>query len=113
MEPMFIELCTPGVNEADQQTAELGSTYTGCWEQSKTVGLPTLVTATVPVPPTVVLKSPPVIIPAPLVRLMSQVSEESTASRLRKLAVIPWFSSSTRKTTPHSPANTTPTFPVT
>src|SRR3546814_534334 len=98
MEPMFIELCTPGVYEADQQTAELGSTYTGCWEQSTTVRLPTPCTAPVPVPPTPVVTTPPAIIPAPLAPSMSQVSEESKASRLRKLALTPSFSSSSRKT---------------
>jgi hypothetical protein len=93
---MFMLDTTLGTRFADHATAACTSTYVGCWEQSRTTGLPTVHSAVVPVPVTVVLKRPPAITPAPLTRLMSQVSAASKASRLRPLTLIPSPSSSTR-----------------
>src|SRR3546814_990593 len=93
---MFIELWNPGVSVDDQQTAALRSTYTGCWGQSRTIGLPTTLIATVPVPVRVVLNRPPAIRPETLIRLMSPVKVASKASRSRRLMLIHSHSQWTR-----------------
>lgn len=93
---MFMLETTLGTRPADQATAACTSTNVGCSEQSSTTGCPTVHSATEPVPETVVLNSPPAITPAPLTRLMSQVSEASKASRLRPPTLIPSPSSSSR-----------------
>jgi hypothetical protein len=64
-------------------------------------------------PVTVVLNRPPAIIPAPLTRLMSQVSEASKASRLRPLTLIASPPRSTIWTKPALLAKNTSPSPVT
>ena len=102
-------LVTCGRSEADQATAAWMSTKVGWVEQSSSIGGPSLVTATVPVPVTIVLNSPPASMPAPCTRCTSTSRSASRASRLAPLIDSASPSSWTRKRSSASLAkNTSP-----